>query len=65
MQQNIAQHENEMIKIRQLIIARYATVSPVTEMSSMRGFGIHMLDYFCLSIEEIENRCQKKTHQNR
>lgn len=60
MQQNIAQHENEMIKIRQLIIARYATVSPVIKMSNTRGFGIYILNYFCLSIQEIENQCQKK-----
>lgn len=64
MQQNIAQHENEMIKIRQLIIARYATVSPVIKMSNTRGFGIHILNYFCLSVEDIENQCQKKPHQN-
>lgn len=54
MQQNIAQHENEMIKSRQLIIGRYATVSPVIKTSNMRGFGIHICNYFCLSIEETK-----------
>lgn len=48
-----------MINIRQLIIARYATVSPVIKMSNMRGFGIHIVNYFCLSNEEIENQCKK------
>lgn len=61
-QQNISQHENEMIRIKQLIIARYATVSPVIKMSNMRGFGIHILNYFCLSIEEMENQ-YKKNHK--
>lgn len=59
-QQNISQHRNKIIKIRQLIIARYATVSPIIKM---RGFGIHMLNYFCLSNEEIENQCKKKCHK--
>lgn len=58
-QQNISQHENEMIRIKQLIIARYATVSPVIKMSNMRGFGIHILNYFCLSIEEMGNQYKK------
>jgi len=48
-----------MIKIRQLIIARYSAVSPVIKMSNKRGFGIHILNYFCLSIEETENQCPK------
>jgi len=49
-----------MIHLRQLIIGRYATVSPVIKMSNTRGFEIHIRNYFCLSIEETENQWKKK-----
>lgn len=63
-QRRNAQQENGMIKIRQLIIGRYATVSHIIKMGTMQWFWIQIPNYyyyyyFYWTDKKIENQCQK------